>query len=161
VQPVAAIQSEYSLWTRDPEQNGVLETCEELGSASSPGDHCLTGKIDAHTQLDPKTDLRAEFPRFSSESITANAPVVDLLKQFAEKRKATPAQIALAWLLAQEPWIVPIPGTRREDHLNENLGAINIELTPADLREIESALSAVSVRGDRMSEKHMQQIDHS
>src|ERR1700731_4657233 len=165
IQPVAAIQSEYSLWTRDPEQNGVLETCEELGIGFVPwgplGEGYLTGKIDAHTQLDPKTDLRAEFPRFSPESITANAPVVDLLKQFAEKKKATPAQIALAWLLAQEPWIVPIPGTRREDHLNENLGAINIELTPADLREIESALSAVSVRGDRLSEKHMQQIDQS
>src|SRR5467141_2309370 len=142
VQPVAAIQSEYSLWTRDPEQNGVLETCEELGIGFVPwgplGEGYLTGKIDAHTQLDPKTDLRAEFPRFSPESITANAPVVDVLKQFAEKKKATPAQIALAWLLAQEPWIVPIPGTRREDHLNENLGAINIELTPADLHEIES-----------------------
>ena len=165
VQPVAAIQSEYSLWTRDPEQNGVLETCEELGIGFVPwgplGEGYLTGRIDAHTQLDPKTDLRAEFPRFSPESITANAPVVDLLKQFAEKKKATPAQIALAWLLAQEPWIVPIPGTRREDHLNENLGAINIELTPADLREIESALSAVGVRGDRLSEKHMQQIDQS
>jgi aryl-alcohol dehydrogenase-like predicted oxidoreductase len=165
VQPVAAIQSEYSLWTRDPEQNGVLETCEELGIGFVPwgplGEGYLTGKIDAHTQLDPKTDLRAEFPRFSPESITANAPVVDLLKQFAEKNKATPAQIALAWLLAQEPWIVPIPGTRREDHLNENLGAINIELTPADLREIESAYCAVRVQGVRLSEKHMQQIDQS
>ena len=92
---------------------------------------------------------------------TANAPVVDLLKQFAEKKEATPAQIALAWILAREPWIVPIPGTRREDHLNENLGAINIELTPADLHEIESAFSAVSVQGERLSEKHLQQIDQS
>ena len=96
-----------------------------------------------------------------SATFPANAPVVDLLKQFAEKKEATPAQIALAWLLAREPWIVPIPGTRREDHLNENLGAINIELTPADLREIESAFSAVRVQGVRMSEKHMQQIDQS
>jgi aryl-alcohol dehydrogenase-like predicted oxidoreductase len=164
VQPVAAVQSEYSLWTRDPEQNGVLQTCQKLGIGFVPwgplGEGYLTGKIDAHTQLDPKTDLRAEFPRFSPQSIAANAPVVDLLKQFAEKRKATPAQIALAWLLAQEPWIVPIPGTRREDHLNENLGAINIELASADLREIENAFSAVRVQGVRMSEKHMQQIDH-
>jgi aryl-alcohol dehydrogenase-like predicted oxidoreductase len=165
VQPVAAIQSEYSLWTRDPEQNGVLETCADLGIGFVPwgplGEGYLTGKINAQTQLDPKTDLRAEFPRFSPDSITANAPVVDLLKQFAEKKEATPAQIALAWLLAREPWIVPIPGTRREDHLNENLGAINIELTPADLHEIESAFSAVSVQGERLSEKHLQQIDQS
>jgi aryl-alcohol dehydrogenase-like predicted oxidoreductase len=165
VQPVTAIQSEYSLWTRDPEQNGVLETCEELGIGFVPwgplGEGYLTGKIDARTQFDPKSDLRSEFPRFSRGSLTANAPVVDLLKQFAQEKKATPAQIALAWLLAQKPWIVPIPGTRREDHLNENLGATNIELTPADLREIEDAFSGVTVQGVRLSEKHMQQIDQS
>ncbi len=165
MQPVAAIQSEYSIWTRDPEQNGVLETCEELGIGFVPwgplGEGYLTGKIDIHTQLDAKTDLRAEFPRFSPESIAANAPVIDLLKQFAEKKEATPAQIALAWLLARKPWIVPIPGTRREDHLNENLGAINIELTSADLREIENAFSVVSVQGERLSEKYMEQIDQS
>jgi aryl-alcohol dehydrogenase-like predicted oxidoreductase len=165
VQTVAAIQSEYSLWTRDPEQNGVLETCEELGIGFVPwgplGEGYLTGKIDARTKLDPKTDLRSEFPRFSPGSLAANAPVVGLLKQFAEKKNATPAQVALAWLLAQKPWIVPIPGTRREDHLDENLGATNIELTPADLRQIESAFSEIRVQGVRLSEKHMQQIDQS
>jgi aryl-alcohol dehydrogenase-like predicted oxidoreductase len=165
VQPVAAIQSEYSLWTRDPEQNGVLEACNELGIGFVPwgplGEGFLTGKIDARTKLDLKTDLRSEFPRFSPESLTANAPVVDLLKQFAEKKHATPAQIALAWLLGQKPWIVPIPGTRRKDHLDENLGAIKIDLTPTDLGEIESAFSAIRVRGVRLSEKHMQQIDQS
>ena len=165
VQPVAAIQSEYSLWTRDPEQNGVLEACNELGIGFVPwgplGEGFLTGKIDARTKLDLKTDLRSEFPRFSPDSLTANAPVVDLLKQFAEKKHATPAQIALAWLLGQKPWIVPIPGTRREDHLDENLGAIKIDLTPTDLGEIESAFSAIRVRGVRLSEKHMQQIDQS
>ena len=165
VQPVAAIQTEYSLWTRDPEQNGVLEACNELGIGFVPwgplGEGFLTGKIDARTKLDLKTDLRSEFPRFSPESLTANAPVVDLLKQFAEKKHATPAQIALAWLLGQKPWIVPIPGTRRKDHLDENLGAIKIDLTPTDLGEIESAFSAIRVRGVRLSEKHMQQIDQS
>jgi aryl-alcohol dehydrogenase-like predicted oxidoreductase len=165
VQPVAAIQSEYSLWTRDPEQNGVLEACNELGIGFVPwgplGEGFLTGKIDARTKLDLKTDLRSEFPRFSPESLTANAPVVDLLKQFEEKKHATPAQIALAWLLGQKPWIVPIPGTRRKDHLDENLGAIKIDLTPTDLGEIESAFSAIRVRGVRLSEKHMQQIDQS
>jgi aryl-alcohol dehydrogenase-like predicted oxidoreductase len=165
VQPVTAIQSEYSLWTRDPEKNGVLEACEQLGIGFVPwgplGEGFLTGKINSRTQFDPKSDLRSEFPRFSSESLTANAPLVDLLKQFAEQKNATPAQIALAWLLAQKRWIVPIPGTRRQDHLDENLGAINVELMPADLREIENAFSAIRVQGVRLSEKHMQQIDQS
>jgi aryl-alcohol dehydrogenase-like predicted oxidoreductase len=165
VQPVTAIQSEYSLWTRDPEQNGVLETCEALGIGFVPwgplGEGYLTGKIEVRTQFDPKSDLRSEFPRFSPGSLAANAPVIDLLKQFAEEKNATPAQIALAWLLAKKPWIVPIPGTRRADHLDENLGVINIELTAADLREIESAFSAISVQGVRLPERHMQQIDQS
>jgi aryl-alcohol dehydrogenase-like predicted oxidoreductase len=165
VQPVTAIQSEYSLWTRDPEHNGVLQTCEELGIGFVPwspiGMGYLTGKIDAQIKLDPKTDLRSEFPRFNPENLEANRSVVDLLKRFAEKKKATPAQVALAWLLAQKPWIVPIPGTRRKDHLDENLGAINVQLTPSDLREIENALSAIRVRGERMSERHMQSIDQS
>jgi len=164
-QPVTAVQSEYSLWTRDPEQNGVLETCEELGIGFVPwgplGEGYLTGKIDARTQFDPKSDLRSEFPRFSPGCLAANTPVVDLLKQFAEQKNVTPAQIALAWLLAKKTWVVPIPGTRRADHLDENLGAINIELTTADLREIESAFSAIRVQGVRLSEKHMQQIDQS
>jgi len=165
VQPVTAIQSEYSLMTRDPEQNGVLKTCEELGIGFVPwgplGMGYLTGKIDARTKFDSKTDLRSEFERFSPENLAANMPVVDLLRRFAEKKNATPAQIALAWLLAQKPWIVPIPGTRNTDHLNENLGAINVQLTPADLREIETAFSKIKVHGGRMSEKHMQQVDQT
>ena len=157
VQPVTAIQTEYSLMKRDPEQNGVLKTCEELGIGFVPwgpvGMGYLTGKIDARTKFDPKTDLRSEFDRFSPENIAANMPIVDLLRRFAKKKNATPAQIALAWLLAQKPWIVPIPGTRNMDHLNENLGAINVQLTPADLREIETAFSKIKVHGGRMSEK--------
>jgi aryl-alcohol dehydrogenase-like predicted oxidoreductase len=165
VQPVAAIQSEYSLWTRDPEQNGVLETCEELGIGFVPwgpvGLGYLTGKMDARTKFDPKTDFRPEFPRFAPEALAANMPVVVLLRRFAEKKNATPAQIALAWLLAQKPWIIPIPGTRNIDHLNENLGAIDVQLTSADLREIETTFSKITVHGERMSERHMQQIDQT
>ena len=165
VQPVTVIQSEYSLWARDPEKNGVLKACEELGIGFVPwgplGEGYLTGKIDARTKFDPKTDLRSEFPRFSPEALAANRAVVDLLKRVAEKKNATPAQIALAWLLAQKPWIVPIPGTRNLDHLNENLGTTNVQLTSADLREIETGFSKIKVQGERMSEKHMQQIDHT
>jgi len=165
VQPVTAIQSEYSLWTRDPEQNGVLKACEEVGIGFVPwgplGEGYLTGKIDARTKLDTKTDLRSEFPRFTSETLAANKPVVDLLGRIAERKKVTPAQIALAWLLAQKPWIVPIPGTRRMDHLEENLGAINVQLTSADLREIETEFSQIKVQGERMSERHMHQIDET
>ena len=163
VQPVAAIQSEYSLMERSPEQNGVLKTCEELGIGFVPwgpvGMGYLTGKIDARTKLDPKTDFRSEFERFSPENLAANMPVVDLLRRFAEEKNATPAQIALAWLLAQKPWIVPIPGTRNIDHLEENLGAINVQLTPADLREIETAFSKIKVHGGRMSEKYMREVE--
>jgi aryl-alcohol dehydrogenase-like predicted oxidoreductase len=115
--------------------------------------------MDARTKFDPKTDLRSEFPRFTPEALAANMPVVDVLRRFAEKKNATPAQIAMAWLLAQKPWIVPIPGTRNIDHLNENLGATNVQLTPADLHEIETAFSEIRVHGERMSEKHMWQID--
>ncbi len=165
VQPVTAIQTEYSLMERDPEHNGVLKTCEELGIGFVPwgplGIGYLTGKIDARTNLDPKTDLRSGFDRFSPENLAANRPVVDLLKRFAEKKNATPAQIALAWLLAQKPWIVPIPGTRNIDHLSENLGAINVQLTPADLREIETAFSKIKVHGGRMSEKHVRDVDQT
>jgi aryl-alcohol dehydrogenase-like predicted oxidoreductase len=165
VQPVAAIQSEYSLMERAPEQNGVLKTCEELGIGFVPwgpvGMGYLTGKIDAHTKFDPKTDFRSEFERFSPENLAANMPVVDLLRRFAEENNATPAQIALAWLLAQKPWIVPIPGTRNIDHLNENLGAINVQLTPADLSEIETAFSKIKVHGGRMSEKYMREVEQT
>ena len=163
VQTVAAIQSEYSLMERAPEKNGVLATCEELGIGFVPwgpvGMGYLTGKIDARTKLDPKTDFRSGFERFTPENLTANMPVVDLLRRFAEKKNSTPAQIALAWLLAQKPWIVPIPGTRNIDHLEENLGAIDVQLTPADLREIETAFSKIKVHGGRMSEKYMREVE--
>lgn len=163
VQPVTAIQSEYSVMTRDPEQNGVLKTCEELGIGFVPwgpiGMGYLTGKMDAHTKFDPKTDLRSEFDRFSPQNLTENKPVVDLLKRLADKKNATPAQISLSWLLAQKPWIVPIPGTSKMDHLNENLAAVDVHLTSADLREIETAFSQIKVHGGRMSEKHMQQVE--
>jgi aryl-alcohol dehydrogenase-like predicted oxidoreductase len=121
----------------------------------------LTGKIDSRTKFDPKTDLRAGFDRFSPENLAANMPVVDLLKRFSEKKNATPAQIALAWLLAQKPWIVPIPGTRNLDHLNENLGAINIQLTPADLVELETAFATIKVHGGRMNKMQMEQVDQT
>jgi aryl-alcohol dehydrogenase-like predicted oxidoreductase len=163
VHPVTAIQSEYSIWTRDPEHNDVLNTCEELNIGFVPwaplGEGYLTGKMDGQTRFDPKTDFRSEFPRFSPEALAANMAIVDLLKRVAEKKMATPAQVALAWLLARKPWIVPIPGTRNVDHLNENLGAINVQLTSADLSEIETEFSKIKVRGERMSEKHMRQID--
>ena len=163
VQSVAAIQTEYSFMERDPERNGVLATSEELGIGFVPwapvGMGYLTGKMDAHARFDPKTDLRAEFDRFSPKSLAANWPIVELLKRFAEKKNATPAQIALAWLLAQKPWIVPIPGTRNMDHLNENLGAIAVELTAADLEELETDFSTLTVHGGRMSAKHMRDVD--
>ncbi len=165
VQPVAAVQTEYSLMERDPERNGVLAACEELGIGFVPwgpvGMGYLTGKMDARTKLDPKTDLRAGFDRFSPENLAANMPVVDLLKRFAEKKDATPTRIALAWLLAQKPWIVPIPGTRNSGHLNENLGAIDVQLTPADLREIETAFSGITVHGGRMNEEQMRYVDQT
>ena len=165
VQPVAAVQSEYSLMTRDPEHNGVLKTCEELGIGFVPwgpvGMGYLTGKIDARTKFDPKTDLRSGFDRFTPENLAANMPVVELLRRFAEKKNATPSQIALAWLMAQKPWIVSIPGTRNIDHLNENLGAINVQLTPADLSEIQTAFSTITVHGGRMNEMQMQIVDQT
>jgi aryl-alcohol dehydrogenase-like predicted oxidoreductase len=165
VLPVTAIQTEYSLMQRDPEKNGVLATSEELGIGFVPwgpvGQGYLTRKIDAGTKFDPKMDMRSGFPRFSAENITANTPIVDLLKQIAEKKNATAAQISLSWLLAQKPWIVPIPGTSKIDHLNENLGAINVQLTPADLREIETALSEITVHGGRMNEEQMKVVDQT
>jgi len=155
VQPLAAVQSEYSLWTRDPERNGVLATCEELGIGFVPfsplGAGFLTGKIDTTTKLDPK-DFRSISPRFAADARAANMALVDLLKRLAEKKRVTPAQIALAWLLAQKPWIVPIPGTKKVARLEENLGAANVELTGADLREIEEAASKIPVIGERLPE---------
>jgi aryl-alcohol dehydrogenase-like predicted oxidoreductase len=165
VQPVTAIQTEYSLMERLPEHNGVLAACEELGIGFVPwgplGMGYLTGKIDARTRLDPKTDLRVGFDRFSPQNLAANSALVDWLKRFAETKRATPAQIALAWLLATKPWIVPIPGTRNMEHLDENLQAINVPLTPADLREIDNALSEVTVHGGRMNEEQMRFVDQA
>jgi aryl-alcohol dehydrogenase-like predicted oxidoreductase len=165
VQSVTAVQTEYSLMQRDPEKNGVLATCEELGIGFVPwgpvGQGYLTHKIDARTKFDAKLDMRSGFPRFSPENIAANMPIVDLLKRIAEKKNATPAQISLAWLLAQKPFIVPIPGTRNIDHLNENLGAINVQLTPAELREIDTAFSEIKVHGGRMNEEQMKVVDQT
>jgi len=165
VQPVTAIQTEYSLMERDPERNGVLKACEELGIGFVPwgpvGMGYLTGKIDSRTKLDPKTDLRAGFDRFSPANLAANQPVVDLLKRVAKRKNATPAQIALAWLLAQKPWIVPIPGTRNVNHLSENLAAINVQLTAADLREIDTAVAKIKVHGGRMNEEQMRIVDQT
>jgi aryl-alcohol dehydrogenase-like predicted oxidoreductase len=165
VQPVAAVQTEYSIMERGPETNGVLAACEELGIGFVPwgpvGMGYLTGKIDANTKLAPKTDLRTTFDRFSPENVAANMPFVELLKQFGEKKGATPSQIALAWLLAQKPFIVPIPGTRNIDHLNENLGALRVELTPEDLVELRTAISALTVRGGRMNAMQMGLVDQT
>ena len=165
VHPVTAVQTEYSLMERAPERNGVLQACEELGIGFVPwgpvGMGYLSGKMDARTKLDPKTDLRAGFDRFRPENLAANRPIVDAVQRFAAKKNATPAQIALAWLLAQRPWIVPIPGTRNSDHLHENLGAINVQLTPADLREIDTDLSRITVHGGRMNEEQMKVVDQT
>src|SRR6185436_5079606 len=151
----AALQSEYSLWTRDVEQNGVLAACEELGIGFVPfsplGAGFLTGKIDPSTTFSG-TDFRSISPRFAPDARAANMAMVDLLKRIAEGKHATPAQIALAWLLAQKPWIVPIPGTRKLERLEENLGAASVELTDADLREIDEAASGITVQGARLPE---------
>jgi len=165
VQPVTAVQTEYSLMQRDPEKNAVLATCEELGIGFVPwgpvGQGYLTRTIDARTKFDAKMDMRSAFPRFSPENIAANMPIVDLIKSLAEKKNATPAQILLAWVLARKPFMVPIPGTRSVDHLNENVGAINIKLTPADLREMDSAVSKIKVHGGRMNEEQMKVVDQT
>jgi aryl-alcohol dehydrogenase-like predicted oxidoreductase len=153
--PVAAIQSEYSLWTRDPEPE-ILPLCEELGIGFVPwaplGQGFLTGKINTTTTFD-SSDSRSMFPRFTPEAIKANQALVDLLGQIAARKQATPAQIALAWLLAQKPGIVPIPGTRKLARLDENLGAADVELTRDDLHEIERAASQITVQGDRLPQE--------
>jgi aryl-alcohol dehydrogenase-like predicted oxidoreductase len=154
VQPVTAIQSEYSLWTRDPEAE-VLPVCEELGIGFVPwsplGQGFLTGKIDNTTTFD-SNDFRASFPRFTPEARKANLALVDLLRDIAKRKNATPAQIALAWLLAQKPWIVPIPGTRKLERLEENLGAAAVELTSDDLREMDEVAAKIKVQGARLPE---------
>jgi aryl-alcohol dehydrogenase-like predicted oxidoreductase len=151
VQPVTALQSEYSLWWRQPEEE-VLPTLEELGIGFVPfaplGKGFLTGKINEDTKFD-NTDFRNTIPRFNPENRKANQALVDLLSKFAEKRKVTPAQLALAWLLAKKPWIVPIPGTTKLHRLEENLGAANVDLTPEDLRDVENTSSNIKVEGAR------------
>jgi aryl-alcohol dehydrogenase-like predicted oxidoreductase len=159
VQPVTAVQSEYSLWTRGPEAE-VLPTLEELGIGFVPysplGKGFLTGKINEHTTFD-RTDFRNTLPRFTLEARKANQALIDLLSEIGKRKKATPAQIALAWLLAQKPWIVPIPGTRKLSRLEENIGAVAVNLSSDDLREIESAASKITVQGARYPE-HLEQI---
>src|SRR5579864_4130546 len=154
VQPVTAVQSEYSLWFRDREKD-VLPTLEELGIGFVPysplGKGFLTGKMDENTPLE-SSDFRSTLPRFTPENRKANQALVDLLGRIAQRKKATPAQIALAWLLAQKPWIVPIPGTTKLQRLEENIGAVSVRLTPEDLREIETASSNIRVEGDRYPE---------
>ena len=156
VQPLTAVQSEYSLWTRDPEHNGVLATCEELGIGFVPfsplGAGFLTGTIDTRTTFDI-TDFRNRSPRFAPEARAANLALVDLLKRVAERKRATSAQIALAWLLARKPWIVPIPGTTKLHRLEENLGAADVELTLDDLDEIQNAAAKIPVLGARLPEE--------
>jgi len=159
VQPVAAVQSEYSLWWREPEQE-ILPALEELGIGFVPfsplGKGFLTGRIDDRTTFDP-TDFRNVVPRFTKENRNANLAFVEWLKAFAERKNATPAQIALAWLLARTPWIVPIPGTTKRHRLQENLGAAQIQLAAADLREIDRAASQIRVHGARYPE-HLQKM---
>jgi aryl-alcohol dehydrogenase-like predicted oxidoreductase len=159
VQPIAAVQSEYSLWWRTPEAD-VLPALEKLGIGFVPfsplGKGFLTGKIDENTTFD-STDFRNIVPRFTPEARKANQALVDLLRTIGERKKATPAQIALAWLLVQKPWIVPIPGTTKLSRLEENIGAVSVELTPDDLREIERAASEISVLGARYPE-HLERM---
>ena len=162
VQPVTALQSEYSLWTRDVESNGVLALCGELGIGFVPfsplGAGFLTGKIDTTTELAP-TDFRSMSPRFATEARAANMAMVELLKGIAERKRATPAQIALAWLLAQKPWIVPIPGTTKLHRLEENLGAAMVELSPEDLAAIGDAAARIDIQGARLPEAVLAQTN--
>jgi len=151
VQPVTAVQSEYSMWWREREED-VLPVCEELGIGFVPysplGKGFLTGKIDEHTTYD-SSDIRSRIPRFSPEAIKANMSLIELLKKIGTEKNAAPAQIALAWLLAKKPWIVPIPGSRKVERLDENIGAVNLELCAKDLLEIDDALSKITILGDR------------
>src|ERR1017187_386348 len=155
VQPLTALQSEYSLWTRTPEKE-VIPTLEELGIGFVPysplGKGFLTGTMNENTKLD-STDFRSTLPRFTPEAMKANQVLIDLLGRIGQRKKATPAQVALAWLLAQKPWIVPIPGTTKLHRLDENIGAVAVELTPDDLRDIESAASKITVQGARYPER--------
>lgn len=153
VHPVAAVQNQYSIWTREPEAE-VLPICEELGIGFVPwgplGTGFLTGTIDLNTKFDSATDLRANFPRFSQDNIKANMPVVTMLRNMAQKKNATPVQIALAWLLAQKSWIVPIPGMDKPAYIDDNLRSVDLVLTSADLKEIDDQLAEINIHGDRL-----------
>jgi aryl-alcohol dehydrogenase-like predicted oxidoreductase len=155
VQPVTAVQSEYSLWWRRPEEE-VIPTLDELGIGFVPysplGKGFLTGAIKENTTFD-SSDFRSTLPRFAAEALKANQALIDLLDSTAKQKNATPAQVALAWLLAQKPWIVPIPGTTKLNRLEENIGAVALELSPDDLRNIDSAASKIKVEGDRYPER--------
>ena len=152
VQPITALQNEYSLWTRGPETNGILKACDELGIgfvAYSPlGKGFLTGAMSKDTKL-AEHDFRRTLPRFTPEAMQANQALVDLLQEIASEKKATPAQIALAWLLAQRPWIVPIPGTTKASRVHENVGATNTTLTTQDLARIQDAAGRIQIEGER------------
>ncbi len=159
VQPVAAVQSEYSFVERAPEHNGVLDICQELGIGFVPwgplGMGFLTGQMTPQTRFDPATDYRHKFPRFSPENIQANLPILDIVRHKAVEKGTTPAAVALAWLLAQRPFIVPIPGTRSLAHLDENHGGRAVELTPADLAQMEAAFASLTVHGASMDAANM------
>jgi aryl-alcohol dehydrogenase-like predicted oxidoreductase len=165
VQAVTAVQTEYSVMERDVERNGVLKACEELGIGFVPwgpvGMGYLTGKMNAATRLDPKTDFRSGFDRFSPANMAANQPIVDVLKRVGARKNATPAQVSLAWLLAQKSFIVPIPGTRNPGHLRENLAAIDVKLLAADLAEIDTAFAHMKIHGGRMNADQMLVVDTS
>jgi aryl-alcohol dehydrogenase-like predicted oxidoreductase len=162
VHPLAAVQSEYSLWTRDVEENGVLAACDELSIGFVPwsplGAGFLTGKIDASTPIDA-SDFRAASPRFTPEARAHNMALVELVKRVAERKRATPAQVALAWLMAQRPWIVPIPGTTKLHRLEENLGAVNVEFAADDLREIDEGTSSIQIEGARLPQAVLAMTD--
>jgi aryl-alcohol dehydrogenase-like predicted oxidoreductase len=155
VHPVAAVQNQYSIWTREPEAE-VIPVCEELGIGFVPwgplGTGFLTGAIDTSTTFDSATDLRANFPRFTKEAIAANMPVVEVLRAFAAQRNATPVQVALAWLLAQKPWIVPIPGMDKVAYIDDNIKATDLELTAADVADIDAQMAKIEVQGGRLDE---------
>ena len=163
VQAVTAVQSEYSVMERDVERNGVLQACEALGIGFVPwgpvGMGYLTGTLNRNTKFDPKTDLRSAFDRFSPANLAANQPIVDVLKKVGQRRNATPAQVSLAWLLAQKAFIVPIPGTRNPVHLRENLASISLRLQPADLKEIDTVFAGMKVQGGRMNADNMRIVD--
>ncbi|OAI27456.1 MULTISPECIES: aldo/keto reductase [Methylomonas] len=162
IHPVTAVQNEYSIWTRDPE-NGILDTCEELGIGFVPwsplGQGFLTGTVKPNATFDPQGDLRASFPRFTHQAMQANQPIIDLIQEVAKSKNVTCAQIALAWLLAKKPFIVPIPGATKIQHIEENLWAANVVLDEADLKYIEEAYSKITIQGLRLSKEHMALID--